>query len=624
MPEDIIAGLVESEEGPEREESQAKPASGADPVAILLAMNAMGIYPEVAKEAAKYLEEQRKAAERQRELLNHTLKHLDEDRRQDAKGAKLKRISDIFRLGWQVALALIAVAAAGELAYLFVSAVWSRSVVVEEFKAPSALAPMGLTGEVVATGVLDQLEEMRQATRSAEKALAATSAWSSDVKIEVPEMGVSIGEINRLLRKQFGHDVHISGDLVQTTEGGLILTVRGDGVPSKSFPGSATELGKLTVQAAEYVFGRSQPYQMLSYYGIKDRQDECVKFAQNALTWAKGNRLQAELLNGWGVCLQGQNLVKEASEKFRLAVSVDSHFWTPRANLATTLFATDGDELAYQASKDFMRAVATAKPSDRPRLTYMSQAAQLTYDLPLLLQAEQDNLQLNSGAGFSPQTAASLLAYAYAQMHDQPAAQSWILQSDPKAPETEYYRFLDDILLSIYSGQSVNAGDLLSKAHSAWDVWLASPSIQEGDDTPCLIAYVFGLNGDIADANEALKRMGSYTRCAALQGALMDQQGNLAGAEAVWAQSIAKAPNVPLVYLARGRSRMEHGDLRGAEADFGEANRCAPHFADPLKFWGDLLAKEDKNSDALLKYEEAGHYAGNWAELRQASKNVKR
>jgi hypothetical protein len=153
---------------------------------------------------------------------------------------------------------------------------------------------------------------------------------------------------------------------------------------------------------------------------------------------------------------------------------------------------------------------------------------------------------------------------------------------------------------------------------------VANQSIQEADDTPCLIAYVFGLNGDTADANKVFERMGPYTRCAALKGALMDQQGNLAGAEAVWAQSIAKSPDVPLVYLARGRSRMEHGDLRGAEADLGAANRCAPHFADPLKFWGDLLAKEGKNSDALLKYGEAGRYAQNWQELDQAHESVKR
>jgi hypothetical protein len=46
----------------------------------------------------------------------------------------------------------------------------------------------------------------------------------------------SIGEISRLLRERFGHDLHIDGDLIETVTGGLTLTVRGNGVPPKDLP----------------------------------------------------------------------------------------------------------------------------------------------------------------------------------------------------------------------------------------------------------------------------------------------------------------------------------------------------------------------------------------------------
>ena len=98
----------------------------------------------------------------------------------------------------------------------------------------------------MAAGVLDGLQKLQDATRSTDKSLNTTSAWSSDVKIEVPETGVSIGEINRLLHQRFGHDLHIDGDLVQTeavgSAGGSALTVRGDGVPAKTFDGAAGDL----------------------------------------------------------------------------------------------------------------------------------------------------------------------------------------------------------------------------------------------------------------------------------------------------------------------------------------------------------------------------------------------
>jgi predicted negative regulator of RcsB-dependent stress response len=41
-----------------------------------------------------------------------------------------------------------------------------------------------------------------------------------------------------------------------------------------------------------------------------------------------------------------------------------------------------------------------------------------------------------------------------------------------------------------------------------------------------------------------------------------------------------------------------------------------PHWADPLKAWGDVLAKQGKTKEALAKYEEALKYAPNWKELK--------
>jgi hypothetical protein len=37
-----------------------------------------------------------------------------------------------------------------------------------------------------------------------------------------------------------------------------------------------------------------------------------------------------------------------------------------------------------------------------------------------------------------------------------------------------------------------------------------------------------------------------------------------------------------------------------------------PHWADPLKAWGDLLATKGKTKEALAKYDAAVKYAPNW------------
>jgi hypothetical protein len=35
-----------------------------------------------------------------------------------------------------------------------------------------------------------------------------------------------------------------------------------------------------------------------------------------------------------------------------------------------------------------------------------------------------------------------------------------------------------------------------------------------------------------------------------------------------------------------------------------DANQRGPHWADPLKAWGDVLVKQDKTKEALAKYNE--------------------
>jgi hypothetical protein len=56
----------------------------------------------------------------------------------------------------------------------------------------------------------------------------------------------------------------------------------------------------------------------------------------------------------------------------------------------------------------------------------------------------------------------------------------------------------------------------------------------------------------------------------------------------------------------------------GAEAKLKDANRRGPHWADPLKAWGDVLNKQGHLHEALVKYNEALNYAPNWAALKEA------
>ena len=66
----------------------------------------------------------------------------------------------------------------------------------------------------------------------------------------------------------------------------------------------------------------------------------------------------------------------------------------------------------------------------------------------------------------------------------------------------------------------------------------------------------------------------------------------------------------------------KHGDLKSAVAKFKDDNQKGPHWADPLKAWGDVLAKQGNFKNAFVKYDEALKYAPNWKELKEAREGL--
>jgi tetratricopeptide (TPR) repeat protein len=494
---------------------------------------------------------------------------------------------------------------------------------VETFDAPAALASRGLTGKVVATGLLDALQRLQEATRSTSKLLNVQSAWSTDVKIEVPETGLSIGDINRLLHERYGHDLHIEGDLVQTAEGALTLTVRGDGIPPHSFTGAASDLDKLTTQAAEYVYGRSQPLQFVHYLNQNGRSEDALAFLPGAFARANNDDQQAEFANEWGNALLNLNKFAIGAEKYRMAMALKPRFWKAWSNLIGTLAAGEGEEAAWRESQAMLQAVKNTPEKDRPEVSSLYNLTQITWDLPLQLASSQAEAARNSGAGALITIVGPELADTYALMHDPTQAARYMAASDPEDSGTK----AEALLLQGYAAlERGDAAAALAPLQTFWTAWQADSVLRYSYyDNPCLLGLAYGLVGKMTEAEAVFTRMGqSRSRCWAYHGDALEHAGDLTGAELVWAEGLKVVPDLPWIYLRRALSEQRRGDLKAAETDLATASAKAPHWADPLKAWGDVLVSEGRNADALAKYNEALKYAPAWAELHQVRDTLAR
>src|ERR1700761_3734034 len=93
------------------------------------------------------------------------------------------------------------------------SAVWSAAhdngLVIESFSVPTDMTNRGLTGEVVAARLLDKLSGLQAKTVSSRAASSYANDWGKDIKVQIPETGVSIGQLNDYLHEWLGNETHI-------------------------------------------------------------------------------------------------------------------------------------------------------------------------------------------------------------------------------------------------------------------------------------------------------------------------------------------------------------------------------------------------------------------------------
>ena len=176
MAEGLLGELLGGEEEAPENTTDTRPVSGADAYAVAMALEQGKHDPRVAAATLLFLTEQAELLRAQTAQLNAErtirLHHLHGQSRE----SRLRRTGQRIRLGMQVFVALVATTFGIGLLVMLHDAFTSQAVVVEAFEAPSVLAPKGVTGRVVAAGVLDALQKLADATRTTTKALDAYSA----------------------------------------------------------------------------------------------------------------------------------------------------------------------------------------------------------------------------------------------------------------------------------------------------------------------------------------------------------------------------------------------------------------------------------------------------------------
>ena len=613
--------------GEEKEGAEAEPVvAGSDAVALAVAMDAARYDPELARKAGNYLDEHHL-------LVTLQAKHFDEERRLAIAAAKRKRYADRIRNGlatFVAGVAGIVVIAAGVMVW---NARNDHGLVVEAFSVPPDFEARGITGRVVAAEVLDRINTLPSQTRISRPEGSYRNNWGDDIKVEIPNTGISIGELARILHDKLGHATRIEGNVTRTATG-LSVAARIHDSRAIKVVGPEPNLDDLINKVAEQAYASTQPYR----YGnllFNDRR------YSEALTIFRGLAVQGppeERPWGWvgvgNVSLETSGF-QEGFAALRQALKLDLDQAIACSNLA---FTGRGVGLAEEALTAAHHCYSISPRAMALKFT----AAAIAWDrLFLQYNIASDLGDHQSAARFIERMVSSTefrsgAEKAYGGLereelaldHDTSGPQSQFSDIEITKglqPASDYFVAMPNVLMAFERadyGLVVSLSENLIKALKQPDVVRVNQEQIQRRVYPILAQALARLGRD-AEADVLLKDIpdDDYDGWLA-RGRIAMLRRDFAAGDSAFAAAVRQAPSIPSAYCDWGDLLAAKGDAGGAIAEYTAANQRGRHFADALKGWGDVLARQNDKSGAIAKYDEALKYAPNWAALKEARKAV--
>ncbi len=587
---------------------------GAPPSAAALAMNAALGDDDAAGHAHEYLHEQTR-------LTRLQIEDMQRDERLRVWSFRVRHISDVLWLSFQFAIAVIGLAIVIGLGAFVWNAASSNSLVIEAFSVPPSLAERGLTGQVVASKLLDRLSALQAQTASNRAPSSYDNNWGNDIKVQIPETGVSIGELGRYLREWLGHETQISGEVYHSGDG-LTISARVGSGANGSFTGKESDFDDLIQKAAERVYAVTQPYRYAVYLMAVNRNAEAQTAYENL--YQIGNLSE----RGWAAIGLG-NLAQLRGDLsgnlayIKRALAENPDFAMGYINLAgvESQLAHDEQELAAQRK---VVALLGNGPTpdmnpDTVPLAILAAKAAIAFDTADLNKQIKVNREIMQHPEFGGivETARQQIPQAHARLHDVKAMRQSIAQwPAPSNDQVKLSRLGAADVSIFFTG---DPGPLLRDVDEfeagIKKIGPLSAAVLSRQVWP-FKALGLAMSGKIADARDLIaKTPADCVPCVTSRGNIETLADNWDGAEHWFAHAATLAPSSPFVPNYWGQMLLAKGDADGAITQLKIAHEKGPHFADPLVYWGEALMLKNRSDLALAKFAEASKDAPNWGRL---------
>ncbi|HEY3637247.1 MAG TPA: hypothetical protein VGK90_03765 [Rhizomicrobium sp.] len=524
------------------------------------------------------------------------------------------------------ALQILVVTLGAMIVMSIVVAMWNASqadgIVVKAFSVPPSFEANGVGGDVVADDLTDKIAAIRDIANgnSFSQSKDVRSDRAEDIKVEIPQTGVSFAQAWHYLKAWLGHERPLRGNVRTIGNGKIVLTVVLAGDAAEEYSGSVSDFESLEQQAAEHVFASVDPNNFVLYLDAEKRSSEALAAVGQFAESAEDPKERSGLTSLWSVFTREvAGDVPLSIARARYALSVYPGTTVAHREIMVGEHLLGHDEAALKETAPLLSMQERDLPVSMQGRGYQEVIGEASVERDIDL---GDFNHAQSDLCFYCSNADALLQRAeyLARSHDLAGSRALSAQAavagDVPPPTSARTRIFVDMAAEDGSAAAEDAktyGDIIASEEEADPRYSALR----------LHTIIAPLHG------EALARSGQFEEaeatmaptprdcyhCVRIRGVVEALRRNWTAASVWFAEAVGQGPSLPFACTDWGEMLLHKGDYEGAIAKFHEANLKGPHFADPLEMWGEALMQENRSDLALAKFEEANKYAPNWGRL---------
>lgn len=505
-----------------------------------------------------------------------------------------------------IALSVVVVAVTA--ATMMLREAYRETLSIAVFQVPAKLAERGITGQVVAQSLFDELIK-RRATVTTLNAGELRVAWTehrSDVA--VPDTGFTLKSVFRYLRTLTGREIAIDGEMLVDGDE-VTIKARMQGRPARVVTGKFAEWESLMGDIADQLYEVTQPVVLASYWGLTANSPKEIERLSRLILRMKfadpptSSAAMSVAYHAYGLALQKQKKTTEALAAWERARAYDPKFALP---YFATIDASGFDDPA--TSEKLLKQTASLEVSKATRIRALNLRYLLARDIGDCATMASTLRERTRIAGDDPFVVERNTAFYQVMCEYQQARGVAVMRNFALLHPENPGHWADVALAHWYRAETPTPMTLL-EARKALETGIGADQRRQNGALQLMLALILSFQGEHQPAVEAYNagmRIGHYNPrfSRAVRAYLHFNNGEFKDAEAVIQGNFADDKNVrPQDYRILGRTLNALDRTNEALDVLRKGYARFPYFCELHDRAGEILFRRGRDAEAYEEWE---------------------